>query len=524
MRSAGTTRRASYSRSLALVLIPTALGTALGFVREITVGFYFGATAAADALAVAIYLCDTTWSFFFQVGLAYAVVPVAAAVRASGDTRAERQLLTGLLGWVAVTAVVVLGGLTFGREWFADSMFAGRPTEDRHLLSVALGISAPGFALVAVAGALACVLQAYERYGPPPLGRVGWNALAITAISAAPAALRFPAALWGLVAGAAVQVGFAWRALPRRPEPPGESSFTSLPVREVLRKSVPAFLGLGAISLALGLGERSFLGRLEPGSVAVANYALRTVNLASMVALAFFTVGFAQAALEQANGERAAVAGSVLGTVRRGLFVLAPLAAVIYVLAEPTVSLLFGRGAFTEDAVRSTAACLRIYALSVVPGFLLGIFARALFVAGREWAAVAANGFVTLVALSWDGAALSRLGVLAIPGGYALGFAIAAGFAAVVLRRTIGFGHGFAGALVPLGLAGGLAVIATHVVPVGRLLAPWRGPWWQLLGLFGAGSVLLGGYAVLAAVLHIPELGSAWGHLRRMINLVRGLA
>ncbi len=522
VRPAGGT----YDRALAVVLVPTALATALGFLRELTIAFFFGASAAADALAVSIYLYDTTFNLFFQGGLAYAVVPVAAALVAQGRQAEQRQLLTGLTAGVVLAGLAVVAVLAIGGELIAGLMFVGRPEAERALLSQALAATGPGLALVALAGLFGCVLQANERYAAPPLGRLGWNVLVIACLVAAPAPWRYSAALAGLAVGAAVQFLLASRALPRGLLGWELSAAVSSPVRQVLRRSVPAFLGIGSASLILGMGERSLLGMLDPGSVAVANYALRTVNLASIVALAFFTVGFAQMALEQGREDRPAVARSLLRTVRRGLFVLAPLAGSIYVLAEPTVLLLFGRGAFEAQDVLITGSCLRVYSLSVIPGFLLGIFTRLLFVAEREWAGVAVGGIVTVVALSWDIALLGPLQVLAIPSGYTLGFVAAAIAAGLLLRPVLGRGHGhsFRRAFRPVLIAAVLAVLCTHVVPVGRFVQNTAGAHGSVVlavALLAAATVYGAGFVAMAAAWRLEELAMVRGRIREVLGLLR---
>ncbi len=505
--------RPAYGTSVAVLIFVTAAATLSGFFRELMIANFFGASAASDAISVVVYLYDMACLLFYQGALANTIVPLMAGYGARGDLESQQDLVAGVGLWLAVGGVVLGLALAGFGDSAARVFFAARGPASLDALALALRLGAAGLVCVSLASFLASVLQAEHRYNAFPVGRMAWNVVAIALMVIAPAGARFPALLAGLSLGGLAQLAVTVRAMPRRLWRWRPSALLTGPARQVARGSVPTLLGAGLSGLILGLGERALLALLPPGNVAIASFAQRTATLASTAGLAFLTVSFTHMSLEHGRASANNVAGILLRTVREGVFLLAPVAGVVLALAQPIVSILFRHGAFSAADAIVTSGALRLYGLSLIPGFLSGLLSRMLFAVNRPWAAVATTVSVTLVALAWDVALIGRLGVFAIPLGYTIGLTVSCVVAIVLARRALGVGIGpvLPGELRALPVAVATAVLI-WMTPLSTLTAA--------LGLQGkagdVATVTIGGFAyaviylAISAAVRIPQVGAIY--------------
>lgn len=489
------------------------LATGLGFLRELAIAYFFGASTQSDVLAVVIYVYEMIHLLFFQGGLAYVVVPLVAGFHTGKELEQQRDLVVGLLGWVLVggLAFTLVAGAAAGPA--AAAMCPGCADDAQSSLAWSARVAAVGLVCIAVASALASVLHGLSRYGRPLVGRLAWSAIAIAALVIAPSSSRFAWALVGLAVGAAAQASMNMLGLPGGILVWRLRAMRSRAALQALRLSIPAVAGLAGMGFALGLGERGLLALLPAGNIAMASYAQRSVNLASTAGLALMTVSFTEMAVaHRESGWLGAQAALVRG-VRQGAFILAPATALFVLLGPELVRLLFQRGALSAEAAATSGRAAQFFAIALVPGILLGLLSRMLFVGGRAWAAVGVNGVVTAVALGFAALFLARLGLFAVPVGYALGLTVASLVAARLVGSITGVGMGeVVAAAGPAILAATAAGGVWWLVRVKALLVSWLGLAGDLGSLLAlaAGSLLyVLAYIAACSMLGIREMQAA---------------
>jgi peptidoglycan biosynthesis protein MviN/MurJ (putative lipid II flippase) len=222
------------------------------------------------------------------------------------------------------------------------------------------------------------------------------------------------------------------------------------------------------INILMGGAQRAAASGLPDGAFSSLNYAQRSLNLVSGLALSLATVSLTELSVSYGtDGMR----GKTLAVLRESLdsacFMLIPLSALLYIVSEPMIALLFLRGRYDVESVKLTGACLRWLTLSVVPGTVLAVLHRAAAAFGRPWRTTVTSAAWTLATVGVTVLILPSLGPVALAAGFSIGTVIATCVSALALRDIVPLTFywpvlAYAGRTVVIsasGLASGLVVL-----------------------------------------------------------------
>ncbi|WP_237559858.1 murein biosynthesis integral membrane protein MurJ [Desulfohalovibrio reitneri] len=354
------------ARNAATVGGATLASRVLGFARDVVVAFALGAGAGADAFFVAFRLPNLLRRLFAEGSLTMAFIPVFTRLREKSGDKAAFALARSVQFWL----LLILGGLTIAAVLLAEPLtaliapgFVDDPARFG-LTADLIRICFPYIILISAVGLCMGVLNSLDHFLMPALAPCALNvALIGSALSAWALGLSVPQALaWGVLLGGGAQWlmqqralaarGFSWR---------GEWNPRAEGTGRVARLMGPTVFGAAVyqVNILLITLLASFL---PEGSVSWLYYADRLVQFP----LGVFGIAIATAALPglsqlaaRAEWERF---GSTTDTALRLILLISlPSAAGLIGLAEPLVSLLFGRGAFTPADAQATASALIAY-------------------------------------------------------------------------------------------------------------------------------------------------------------------
>lgn len=123
------------------------------------------------------------------------------------------------------------------------------------------------------------------------------------------------------------------------------------------------------------------LSGITGGIIAALNYARRITELPQMfITQQFSTVVSIKFNESFAKGDLKGMNDAYLKTVRLLLFLMLPLAAIFFILGDQIIRILYSRGAFDKESVKTTADFFKYFAL-VIPFFCLNTINYRLFVA-----------------------------------------------------------------------------------------------------------------------------------------------
>lgn len=379
--------------------VATLCSRLLGMVREICYARFMGDTLIAGVFMFAFMIPNLFRRLLGEGALSAAFIPIFKEKEKTAGEREMWESANAVISWLIVVACAVVGlvllviSLTLG---MADL------SADRRLMLELLRIMFPYMVLVCVAAVLIGMLNARGHFFVPAMGATMLNVVMIVAV-------LFVAPKWGetletqvfalafavLVAGVAQTAfqlptlwkeGFRYRWV---------SPWKHETVRVMVRRMIPGTIGVAAVQINLLLtygiasawdARNALVGEAEGGGgsiVASFSYAVRLMELPQGVfgvSLATFLLpALAGLAAEKKMKEFSRSLGHAIDYL---FFLNLFVGALLLVLAEPIVRLLFERGEFGPEATGRAALALMCLTPGLVAFSAVNIFARAFFALG----------------------------------------------------------------------------------------------------------------------------------------------
>lgn len=487
------------------------LSRLLGLVREGLIAGLIGVNAEGDLYRHAFAIPDFLSYLLAGAYLTITLIPILSRHLENGDEPAANQAFTSVLRFVACGIVGLTAAMWIAAPAIVDLVFP-TITENHDRLVSLTRIVLPAQVFLVLGSVLMAAQYTQRRFVIPAIAPLIYNLGIIVGGlvgfwlgEASPEAF-----LWGAVAGSAVgnfglQWFGAWRSGIRMvPVPKGASA-----VGEYLILALPLMLGQSVAVL-----DEQFVrwfGQIQEGAASALSLA-RQINMVpvGVIAQAAGVAAYPFLARLASSGKTSELNSTTERAAKNTVFVAAASTAVLVVLAQPLVRLLYEYGKTTDSDADTIAGLLVIYAFSIPAWGLHQLISRHFYAKRRMWVPVGIGTAATVVAIpTWlllynrfgvEGFALASTLVMTA---YALGLLVAwggdAGWDAV--RRVA---PSLARGLVAAGAA------AAAGIPVVRAVTPDANPGF----VASAGVAALGAAATLAAflavswILRAPELGA----------------
>ena len=368
----------------------TLLSRLLGMVRVMIYARFMGDGPIASAFVYAFQIPNLFRRLLGEGALTAAFIPLFKNKEKTEGDKAMWHTANAVVSALVVISALVIGVVMLGLS--AALMWGEFDTHTRLMLEL-LRVVFPYMLLVCLAAVFMGMLNSRGHFFIPAMGATLLNVVMIaTVLLVAPRwgedlgeqifALAFGVLVAG-VAQAAFQVPYLYREGYRlRWVAPWRNDS----VREVVRKMIPATIGVAAFQFNIIITQTlAFWIERSSGAQIVASfeYAVRLMELPQGV----FGVSLATFLLPTLAGLAADKQfPEFRDNLRRGMgylfFVNAIAAAMLMVLAEPMVRLLFEYGEFTAVSTRRASFALMCLAPSLLTYSAVNVMARAFFALG----------------------------------------------------------------------------------------------------------------------------------------------
>jgi putative peptidoglycan lipid II flippase len=362
-------------RAIATVSGITMISRLFGFIRDIMVAAVLGAGPLADVFFVAFKLPNLFRRLFAEGAFNAAFVPQFSGILTEkGRHRAHEfaeQALAVLLWSLLIFVILVEITMPWIMFGFAPG-FATSP--EKFDLAVLLSrITFPYLLFISLVSLMSGLLNSLGRFAAAAATPILLNICLIGAVvwlanfTLTPAhALAF-----GVTIAGAIQllwllfhVGRAGIKLRLR-----IPRFTA-PIRTMLWRIMPAAVGAGVYQISL-LVDTVIASLLPTGSISYLFFADRVNQLPmGMIGVAVGTALLPMLSRQLSAGDNAAAIQTQNKAIDITLFLSLPAAAALIVIAEPTISVLFERGAFGLSETKATSSALAVYATGL-PAYVM---------------------------------------------------------------------------------------------------------------------------------------------------------
>ncbi|MFP4249362.1 MAG: murein biosynthesis integral membrane protein MurJ [Armatimonadota bacterium] len=402
-QSSGAT---SWMANAAILMIFATLASAItGMFRDIAIGHVYGRSVVADAFYNAATIPDFLYFLVAGGALRTGFVPVFTELMAKGDEdRAWRMfsaifwMLSGLAALLAGAGIMLaeplaqfvnpswagaesggLPGLLEGLGLMEATEAGGGNPEALAICALIMKLMFPAQIFFLLGGLLMGALNARKHFFWPAMGPIIYNLSIIAAALLAPI-LFGPSTLGlGVLIGAAIgNFGVQMVALHRRGGKLFAFAKPTPAVRRVVLLALPVMLGLAIAEINFAVTKILANAVEGEGGVSTLNYANRLWKLPARVIGAGIAIALFPALAEHyAKGASRQFQRDFSFGMRNAVFLTLPATALMMVLAEPSVALLWP--GFDAEGTRAVAATLWWFSIGIVPLSIVYIAARAFY-------------------------------------------------------------------------------------------------------------------------------------------------
>lgn len=377
----------SLIRKFATVGGATAASRVLGFLREALIGAALGAGPVADAFYAAFRFPNLFRRLFAEGAFNTAFIPLFAKELEGGGVDAARRfaqhVLSVLVAWLLLLSGLAMVFMPVLVAWVIAPGF----TDDAEKFDLTVSMTRimfPYLFCMSLVAMLSGVLNSMRRYFLAAIVPVLLNVILIAVLGVALYAGVDPGTTglwlaWGVFASGLAQLLVLLMGTRRE----GFSMRLSVPaltpdVKRLLILMGPALLTGGVTQINLLVGQ--IIASQQAGAIALLNYADRINQLPLGV------IGIAIGVVLLPELSRALKAGHLDDaqhlqnrSLEFALAMTMPAAVGFVLFAEPLVSLLYERGAFTAETTELAAMALAAFAVGLPAYVLIKVFSPAYF-------------------------------------------------------------------------------------------------------------------------------------------------
>lgn len=342
----------------------TLVSRILGFIRDVLTAFVFGASWYADVFFVAFRIPNLLRSIVAEGALTSAFVPVIADEVKKGPVKAQ-EAFSGINSLLTLTtALISLAGIFFSEEIIL--LFAPGFAETPEKVALAAELLAIMFPLLIALGGVSLInglLSTSGKYGASSIAQIVMNLCLIMGGTAAifldrEEGVRVLA--WSVLIGGVAQVSVQ---IPSIRKSGFRYSFSrtlfSTTSLQMMKLMVPAVLGASVYQLLI-FSQTLMASLLEEGSVSWLFYCDRLVQLPlGIISVAMSSVLLPVLARINFNENRQAFKDQSVQALNLSFLVFLPVSVLLFIFAEPLVSLLFLRGEFQFSDAVETSRCVQ---------------------------------------------------------------------------------------------------------------------------------------------------------------------
>jgi putative peptidoglycan lipid II flippase len=355
------------ARATGLMMVTVLLSRILGVARDAIISHYFGRGPQTDAYNAAFTVPDLLFYLLQSGALSSTIVPIITEFRQQGKDKAADKTVS-----TVASAIFVFIGLLICVMWINARALTIwlNPGFDEARIAMAVPLTRvllPAQMFFFLGGLMMGVLYSRKQFLIPALGPVIYNSGIIFGGVVLRHWLGIHGLVWGAIAGAFVGNFFipfvAVKRLGVHLRPCFE--LTNPSVMKVWRMLLPIGLGVSLPNIDQ-IVNKAFASYLGPGDTTAIMNAYRLMLLpigvfAQAMALAAFPTLSAQAAEKNLPAMRRTMNQSL----RNILFLTVPASALMFLLAEPIITLLLQSGRYTHADTLVTAAALRSLSLGI---------------------------------------------------------------------------------------------------------------------------------------------------------------
>lgn len=376
-------------------------GSVIGFVLQLLVAYYFGASNQTDAFFMAQSTSEMLAKLLLGGSVTAVFIPLFVERLAVKNRDGAWRLAFNILNIMTLAYIVLLGCIWLFAGPFVHFIAPGFSGNTYTLTVSLLRLLLPSFLFLFLVEFATSILHSFKLFALPATLRIVAPLVSIISILLFVHAIGMHALAIGVVAGSVIQLAILVVGLRRQGMKYRFVIDIQDPAIRSLARLVYPFIFSLLMTQGAGIVYRILVSGLEEGSLSALKFAekitqLVTIVFLNSVTLVIYPLLSQKASLKDAAGMRSTIASAM----RLVVFVTLPLIFAIAILREPIITFLYQRGSFTASDTVATSIALLYLVLGLTTTGISSILGHAVLAIQKTRAAVAITIISQVVAIS----------------------------------------------------------------------------------------------------------------------------
>jgi putative peptidoglycan lipid II flippase len=356
------------ARSAGMIGSLTLVSRIAGYIRDMVMAYFFGATAHTDAFWIAFRIPNLLRRLFAEGSLTISFIPVFTEMLEKRD-KAEAKKVSDIVFSLLFSTTLIISVLGIIFSPYIVKLFAYGFDKETFDLSVSLNrIMFPYIFFISLTALSMGVLNSLRHFFAPAFSPVLLNISIIAAVFILYKSFGMPiySAAVGVILGGVLQLvmqlpflkakGFLFRFT---------TNFRNPAVKRIGLLLVPQLFGLAVYNLNLIVSSQ-YASFMHPGTISYLYFAERLTEFPlGIIAVSIATVLLPSLSSYISRGDYDKFHETYTFTLKLLLFILIPALAGLIALRVPICNILYQRGEFTYNATLATAQTLSGYCLGL---------------------------------------------------------------------------------------------------------------------------------------------------------------
>lgn len=361
-----------------LVMVITILSKLLGFGREIVLSYVYGASAITDVYLISQTIPVVIFSFI-SVGIATGFIPMYSRILNEGGKLGADRFTSNLTNALLLVASIVVGIVLLLTEPIVKLFASGFSGDTLRLAVSFTRITVFGVYFTTLMNVFANYLRLHNNYVIPALVGFPMNLITIAFLFLSTKTNTYVLAIGSVLAIASQfalllpcvhKVGFRYQL---------SFDFKDGNIKKMVLIALPIIVGTSVNEINV-LVNRTLASGLAVGGISALNYANRlNAFVQGLFVASISTVMYPMISNMAAENNLNGLKGYVSEAISLISLLVVPATIGAMIFSREIVTLLFGRGAFTVEAIDMTANALFYYSLGMIAFGLSDILSRAFY-------------------------------------------------------------------------------------------------------------------------------------------------
>jgi len=356
-----------------IVAIIALLSRVIGFLREAIIANQLGVSGSADAVYLALTV-PNIFQFVIGAAVANSIIPVLAKNK---KTTANNKVFSNVIIFMTIFISILCGIILLFLDEFLLIIAPDLPVATRGFAKEIIIIVLPASVFIAISSVFRQILQMEEKVLMANIGQITMNAIVILImIILAPTISGAYSLMYGMIIGSFITMFTQYIYLRKNEYRLVFNELSVMHTKEVFYNAGTVMIGL-FLNQLYTITNRILASGLQEGSIAALSYSEKVIQLPlGVLAQSLGMVIYPILAKYASSGKNKELNKLLISSLKLVLLSSLPISILLIIYSDSIIIILFGRGAFDQNAIYMTSLALKMFSLMLVAQSLILIFTR----------------------------------------------------------------------------------------------------------------------------------------------------